>query len=203
MTPIPAHTVTEALHWRYATKKSRPREEDPLPPPGRSLEQALALPVVVRELSPGSSSSSGIRRPARSSPPRRTGSASLVDCSHFVVFAGRTNLYFKDADSYVARIAEVRGVQPEPEGIRRPHEGQRRADARGGSTRRVGGPPGVHRPRGIHDLGGVSRRRRLPDGGYRSPKFNEILGLAAQGLQRALRAPRATGRPTKSTPSTR
>ncbi len=112
MTPIPAHTVTEALHWRYATKKFDPAKKIPAAT-WDTLEQALVLSpssfglqpwkfVVVRDPATReklSAAAHGQRQP--------------VDCSHFVVFAGRTNLDSKDVDSYVARIAEVRGVSSE------------------------------------------------------------------------------------------
>lgn len=181
MTPIPAHTVTEALHWRYATKKFDPAKRIPAAT-WDTLEQALVLSpssfglqpwkfVVVRDPATReklSAAAHGQRQP--------------VDCSHFVVFAGRTNLDSKDVDSYVARIAEVRGVSSESlKGY---------ADHMKGSAEqmRAGGSLDAWAARQVYiALGEFMTSAALlgvdacPMEGIDPPKFNEILGLAAKG----------------------
>jgi nitroreductase len=112
MTPIAARTVTEALQWRYATKKFDASRTIP-PETWAALERALVLApssfglqpwkfVVVRDPATReklSGASWGQRQP--------------LDCSHFVVFAGRKGYDAKDLERFIERAAEVRGVGKE------------------------------------------------------------------------------------------
>jgi nitroreductase len=112
MTTVPTKAVIDALHWRYATKKFEPAKRIPAGA-WEALEHALVLSPSSFGLQPWkfiivqdpatreklSAASYGQRQP--------------VDCSHFVVFAGHTKLDSKYVDTYVARIAEVRGVHKE------------------------------------------------------------------------------------------
>jgi nitroreductase len=109
---IPAKTLTDALRWRYATKKFDPSRKIPAET-WAALEQALLLApssyglqpwkfVVVHDKATKeklSAAAHGQRQPA--------------DCSHFVVFAGRVGLSAEDVDRFIARTAEVRGVPME------------------------------------------------------------------------------------------
>jgi nitroreductase len=110
MHSVPASSVIEALHWRYATKKFDPHRAIPADT-WSALEEALVLApssyglqpwkfFVVRDASTRtrlSAASHGQRQP--------------IDCSHFVVFACRKDLGAGDVDRFIARIAEVRGVE--------------------------------------------------------------------------------------------
>ena len=109
MTPISAKTVTDALQWRYATKKFDASRTIPAET-WAALERALVLApssfglqpwrfMVVRDPATRerlSAASWGQRQP--------------VECSHFVVFAGRRNYDAKDLEHFIERTAEVRGV---------------------------------------------------------------------------------------------
>lgn len=112
ITPISTKTLTDALHWRYATKKfdaTRTIPDDTW----AALEEALVLSpstfglqpwkfVVVRERATReklSAASHGQQQP--------------LECSHFVVFAGRKGLGAPDVDHYLARMSHVRGVPVE------------------------------------------------------------------------------------------
>jgi nitroreductase len=112
MTPVPTQTVTDALQWRYATKKFDATRTIPAET-WAALERALVLApssfglqpwrfVVVRDRATReklSAAAWGQRQP--------------VDCSHFVVFAGRKGYDAKDLEHFIARTAEVRGVAKE------------------------------------------------------------------------------------------
>jgi nitroreductase len=112
ITPIPTKTLTEALHWRYATKKFDPTRTIP-EATWAALEEALVLSpssfglqpwkfIVVREKATREKLSAASH-----------GQTQPIDCSHFVVFAGRKGLGAPDVDHYLARISQVRGVPVE------------------------------------------------------------------------------------------
>jgi nitroreductase len=181
MTPIPSQTVTEALHWRYATKKFDPTKRIPADT-WAALEQALVLSPSSFGLQPWKFVV--VQDPATRE--RLSGAAhgqrQPVDCSHFVVFAGRTNLGAKDVDSYVARIAEVRGV---PKDSLKGY-----GDIMKGSAEqmRTAGHLDAWAARQVYiALGEFMTSAALlgvdacPMEGIEPPKFNEILGLAAKG----------------------
>jgi len=112
MTPVPTQTVTAALSWRYATKKFDATRTIPAET-WAALERALVLApssfglqpwrfVVVRDRATReklSAAAWGQRQP--------------IDCSHFVVFAGRKGYDAKDLEHFVERTAAVRGVSKE------------------------------------------------------------------------------------------
>ena len=112
MTPVSAKTVIDALQWRYATKKFDATRTIPAET-WAALERALVLApssfglqpwrfVVVRDKATReklSAAAWGQRQP--------------IDCSHFVVFAGRKGYDAKDLEHFIERTAEVRGVPKE------------------------------------------------------------------------------------------
>jgi nitroreductase len=112
MTPVSTKTVTDALQWRYATKKFDATRTIPAET-WAALERALVLApssfglqpwrfVVVRDKQTReklSAAAWGQRQP--------------IDCSHFVVFAGRKGYDAKDLEHFIERTAEVRGVAKE------------------------------------------------------------------------------------------
>ncbi|HEY1792340.1 MAG TPA: NAD(P)H-dependent oxidoreductase [Opitutaceae bacterium] len=106
--PIPDRTLTEALHWRYATKKFDPSRRIPAGT-WEALEESLVLSPSSYGLQPWrfvEVGDPGVR--ARLSAAAR-GQRQPVDSSHFVVFAVRRNLSDADVDRYIGRVAEVRG----------------------------------------------------------------------------------------------
>jgi len=181
MTPIPTQTVTEALHWRYATKKFDPAKKIPAPT-WAALEQALVLSPSSFGLQPWKFVVVEDKATREKLSAAAHGQRQPVDCSHFVVFAGRTNLSSKDVDSYVARIAEVRGVSKDSlKGY---------GDVMKGSAEqmRTGGHLDAWAARQVYiALGEFMTSAALlgvdacPMEGIEPPKFNEILGLAAMG----------------------
>jgi nitroreductase len=110
--PISTKTLSEALHWRYATKKFDAERKIP-EETWAALEEALVLSPSTFGIQPWkfivvtdhatreklSAAAHGQRQP--------------LDCSHFVVFAVRKNYGLEDIDRYWSRAAEVRGVPRE------------------------------------------------------------------------------------------
>lgn len=109
MTSVSPKTVTDALNWRYATKKFDPTRKIPAET-WTALEKSLVLApssfglqpwkfIVVQDPATReklSAAAWGQRQP--------------VDCSHFVVFAARKGYGINDLELFLDRTAEVRGV---------------------------------------------------------------------------------------------
>jgi|HubBroStandDraft_1064217.scaffolds.fasta_scaffold323158_2 nitroreductase len=181
ITPVQPRTVIEALHWRYATKKFDASRKIP-DATWAALEEALVLApssyglqpwkfIVVRDPATRerlSAASWGQRQP--------------VDCSHFVVFAGRKNYDARDLERYIARIAEVRGATKES------LKGYADVIAGGTEKARQGGYLDMWLSRQVYiALGQFMASAALlgvdtcPMEGIEPPKYDEILGLTAMG----------------------
>ncbi len=181
MTPVPTQTLTDALHWRYATKKFDAARKIPAAT-WAALEQALVLApssfglqpwkfVVVQDAATKerlSAAARGQRQPA--------------DCSHLVVFAGRKGMDAADVERYIARIAEVRGVTVESLKAYRDNMVGFVENARKGGTIDAWCARQVYIAFGVFmasaALLGVDA---CPMEGIDPAKFDEILGLAAKG----------------------
>jgi nitroreductase len=109
---IPARELLQALHWRYATKNFDPNR--PLPAETwNALQDALVLTASSFGLQPYRFLV--VNDPAVRARllPHAWNQRQVVDASHFIVFAARTEVTGADLDRYMARIAEVRGVTVE------------------------------------------------------------------------------------------
>src|SRR5208283_3280789 len=107
-TTLQPEQLINQLNWRYATKQFDPQrkisDRD-----WRALEQALLLTPSSFGLQPWTFIV--VKDPAVRA---RLGTVSwgqsqIIDASHLVVFASRTNLGEGDLDEYLQRVAEVRG----------------------------------------------------------------------------------------------
>jgi nitroreductase len=182
MTPVSPATVTEALHWRYATKKFDAARKIPAPL-WAALEESLILApssyglqpwhfVVVQDAATKeklSAAAYGQKQP--------------VECSHLVVFAVRKNFSPADVDRFIDRIAEVRGAPKDSlKGYRDIMVGTVESLAKSGivdawCSRQV-----------YIALGGLMTAAALlgvdacPMEGLMPAKFDEILGLPAKGF---------------------
>jgi nitroreductase len=108
---ISIDAVLAALHWRYATKKFDPSRKLSAEEWDK-LEQALILSPSSYGLQPYRFivvTDPVLRQTLRS---HAHGQPQITDSSHLVVFAARTDITAEDIDLYMARIAEVRGVEP-------------------------------------------------------------------------------------------
>lgn len=181
--PISNDALLAQLNWRYATKKFDPArkiaEAD-----WAALEQALILTPTSYGLQPYKFLV--LTDPALRAllVPASWGQTQPVDCSHYVVFAARAGNTEADVDRYLARMAEVRGVA---------------AEALGGFKKILMGDV-VHGARGQAALEWAARQAYIalgnfmtaaalvgvdtcPMEGFEPPRYDEILGLPAQGFR--------------------
>ena len=181
MTPTSARSVTDALNWRYATKKFDASKKIP-EGTWSALEQALVLSPSTMGLQPWKFivvQDPAVRQRLSAA---SWGQSQPVDCSHFVVFAGRKGLDTTDIERHLARTAEVRGTTRESlQGF---------AETLHGGTKK-------QREAGILDFwmahqvyialgmfitaASVLGIDTCPMEGFEPAKYNEILGLSAMG----------------------
>ncbi len=108
-TTIGPEQLISQLNWRYATKQFDPRrkisDHD-----WAALEEALLLTPSSFGLQPWTFIV--VKDPAVRAKllPASWGQSQIVDASHLVVFASKTNLGESDLDALLKRIGEVRGV---------------------------------------------------------------------------------------------
>jgi nitroreductase len=181
MTYVPAKTVTDALHWRYATKKFDPARTIP-EETWAALEQALVLSpssfgfqpwkfVVVQDRATReklAGASYGQRHP--------------LDCSHFVVFSARKNLGEADINKYLDRTVQVRGVPRESlKGLAQVMTGSTDAARRDGSLDHWMARQVYIALGGFMTAAALLQVDACPMEGIEPAKFDEILGLTALG----------------------
>jgi nitroreductase len=112
MTPISPELLRERLEWRYATKQFDPNRKIG-PEIWAALEDALVLTASSGGLQPWAfmvitdhSLRAKLQAVSYNQP-------QIVDASHLVVFASKTDVTEADVDAHVARTAELRGVKPD------------------------------------------------------------------------------------------
>lgn len=112
MSAISSDNLLSALQWRYAVKKFDPTRKL-TDAQWATLEQALILSPSSFGLQPWKFvviTDAAIRKQLTAA---SWGQTQISDCSHLVVFAGRTSVTVKDIDTFVAQICAVRGASKE------------------------------------------------------------------------------------------
>ena len=181
MTPILPGTLIDALKWRYATQKFDP-DKKISEPAWAALEESLVLAPSSFGLQPWKFAV--VQDPAI----RETISAASwgqrqpITCSHFVVFALRKNLDADHVDRHIERIVEVRG------GAKEAHQRLRDIMVRSADEARRSGSLDGWMARQVYiALGQFMTAAALlaidtcPMEGLQPDRYDEILGLAAQG----------------------
>jgi nitroreductase len=100
--------LTDALHWRYATKKFDASKTIP-PSIWEALEAALVLTPSSFGLQPWRFIVVTHQEVKNALVPVSWGQTQPSECSHHVVFAARTSLGASEVEHYLRRIVEVRG----------------------------------------------------------------------------------------------
>ena len=110
--PVSRDTLLNQLRWRYATKQFDPKRRIS-DVDWRALEEALLLTPSSFGLQPWKFVV--VTDPATKEKlvPLSWGQRQLADASHVVVFAVRKDLSLADADRYLAHMAAVRGITVE------------------------------------------------------------------------------------------
>jgi nitroreductase len=180
-TSISTTTLTDALHWRYATKRFDAAKKIP-DATWEALEQSLVLTpssaglqpwrfIVVRDQDTRQKLSAAAH-----------GQPQPLECSHFVVFAGRKGFDETDIEKFFERIAEVRSVPKDS------LKGYREMVTGSVGRARAGGYLDTWMSRQVYiALGEFMTSAALlgvdtcPMEGIEADKFDEILGLKALG----------------------
>lgn len=180
--PASPDDVLAALRWRYATKAFDPaRTIDPAT--WAALEQAAVLAPSSYGLQPWRFvvvTDPAVRKQLH---PVSWNQPQIVDASHLVVFAAKNPPTPADVDRHVARTAEVRGMPAAGlDGLRQMMLGSlarmTAAEAQAWATRQCYIALGVF----------LSAAAQLgvdacPMEGFQPDKYDEILGLTAEGLK--------------------
>jgi nitroreductase len=181
-TPIAHSQLLGALNWRYATKVFDSHRQIPADV-WAVLEESLVLSASAFGLQPYRFLI--INDPATRAKlmPHAWGQRQVVDASHFVVFAARTDMTEDEIDALINRMAKVRGVPTESlAGYRRMMTSILLSDG--------------FKPIAPHwtanqaylALGNLLTSAALlgidtcPMEGFARDPFNQVLGLPAQGL---------------------
>jgi nitroreductase len=181
MKPITADTLLEALNWRYATKKFDPTKKIPADT-WATLEQALVLAPSSFGLQPWKFIV--VQDPAtrQKLSAASYGQTQPVECSHYVVFTVRKNLGADHVDHYLDRMVEVRG------GTKDALKGYRDVMLGSLEKARAGGYLDAWQTHQVYIALGLFMASAAllgvdacPMEGIEPPKYDEILGLAAQG----------------------
>lgn len=181
MNPIPSSDLLGALQWRYATKKFDAARKIPAAT-WSALEEALVLAPSSYGLQPWKFvvvQDPEVRQRLSAASWKQT---QPVDCSHFVVFAFRQNLGAGDVDRHIGRVVEVRGGPAEK------HKAFRDMLVSALDGARGAGRLDLWQSRQVYiALGQFMAAAALlgvdtcPMEGIEPPKYDEILGLSAQG----------------------
>ncbi|HSI34800.1 MAG TPA: NAD(P)H-dependent oxidoreductase [Tepidisphaeraceae bacterium] len=177
-------TIARQLRWRYATKKFDPARKVS-DTDFETVKQALALAPSAYGLSPWRFvvvNDPAVRAHLRAA---AYGQAQLTDASHVVVLAGRKGLDAAYVDKFIARVAEVRGATP--------------TALKGYRDMMVGFVDGLRTAKGDAAVDAWAARQvyialgqgletaallgldACPMEGFDAAKFDQILGLDAQG----------------------
>ena len=172
--------VVARMEWRYATK-----EFDPAKPVSAddwaSLEQALVLAPSSFGLQPWRFIVVTDQATKAWLLPASWNQAQIVDASHVVVFATRTELVDADIDDYIARISEVRGLTIESQaGYRRMMAGYL-LPRDTGFIREWGAKQTYIALGTLMTAAAMIGVDVCPIEGFDPAKYDEILGLTAQG----------------------
>ncbi len=109
MTLVSSKTVTAALEWRYATQEFDPARKIPAGT-WEALERSLVLAPSTFGLQPWKFIMVADPSKREMLSAAAWGQRQPVDCSHFVVFAGRKDYGAEDIERLMERTAKVRGV---------------------------------------------------------------------------------------------
>lgn len=182
MKTIAPEQLLEQLNWRYATKQFDASRKIP-------AEQWAALEGALH-LSPSSFGMQQWAFVVVEDPALREqlkaaswGQPQITDASHMVVFAAKKEVTEKDVDTYMQRIAEVRGVSPaDLSGFRDMVAGMvlqgKTEDERAvWTSRQVYIPIGV-----LLTSAALMGLDACPMEGFNAAEYDRILGLGEKGL---------------------
>jgi nitroreductase len=179
---IDRHQLIDQLNWRYATKQYDPTRRISVQD-WATLEEALVLTPSSAGLQPWTFfviDDPNVRAKLLLA---SYGQPQIVDASHLVVFATKTNYSPADVDAHIQQAARVRGVEVESlEGLRAMAlrsviQGMTDVERRNWAANQT-----------FIALGNLLTSAALlgidatPMGGFEKCRYDDILGLKARGL---------------------
>lgn len=187
--PISAEELLKVQNWRYATKQFDAQKTIPAAT-WRALEQTLVLSPSSYGLQPWKFIVITDKALREKLVAHTWNQRQVADASHLVVFAVKKKISAADVDAWIARMADVQGVPEE-----------KLAGYRDMMVRDV-----VDGPRGKWSEEWAARQAFIalgnfmtsaaflgvdtcPMEGFLAEKYDEVLGLAAQGLTAAVLCP--------------
>lgn len=189
MTPIAASQLLEALEWRYATKMFDPQKKIPAET-WEALETSLVLTPSSYGLQPWKFlvvTDAAVREELVAHAWRQR---QVADCSHLVVMCIKKVLLEEDVDKFIHRMVEVRGGSAEALGKLKKVilgdvvTGERSKYVTEWAARQAYIALGQFMASCA--LLGVDT---CPMEGFLAQKFDEVLGLEAEGLTTAVLCP--------------
>ena len=186
---LSADAILAALHWRYAVKKfdpARKLSDDQW----AKLEQTLLLSASSYGLQPYKFlvvQDPALRAQLR---PAAYGQSQITDCSHLVVFAARLDVTDGDVEHYLARISEVRGVErAHLEGFAKVIKGDVVNGPRHAVIQEWCARQAYIALGNLLTVAALASIDTCAMEGFDTGKFDEILGLTAQGYRAVVLAP--------------
>lgn len=179
---IDRHQLINQLNWRYATKQYDPTRKIPAQD-WAALEEAIVLTPSGMGLQPWTAQVVDDTEVRAELLLASYGQPQVVDASHLVVFATKTNYSEADLDAYIRQMAKVRQVSPQSlDGLRNMAlrsvvQGLNEAERRSWAVNQT-----------YIALGNLVTSAALlgidatPMEGFEKSKYDEILGLKARGL---------------------
>lgn len=180
---LSADAVLAALHWRYATKKfdpARQLSDDQW----QKLEAVLLLSASSYGLQPYKFLV--VRDPALRAQllPLSYGQKQVADCSHLVVFAARLDVTEENVERYMARISEVRGVErAHLEGFAKVIKGDIVNGLRHAVIQEWCARQAYIALGNLMTVAALESIDVCPMEGFDTAKYDELLGLRAQGFR--------------------
>lgn len=182
MKTIAPEQLLEQLNWRYATKQFDPSRKIPADQ-WAALEEAIHLAPSSLGMQPWAFVV--VENPALRAELKTAswGQPQITDASHLVVFTAKKDITEEDVDTYMQRIAEVRGVAPaDLSGFRDMVSGSV-LQGKDSATRAVWISRQVYIPIGVLlTSAALMGLDACPMEGINPAEYDRILGLEEKGL---------------------
>ncbi len=186
---LPADAALAALHWRYATKKFDPTKRLSAEEWAK-FEQALTLAPSSYGLQPYKFvvvSDQALKDKLKAV---SYGQGQVADCSHVVVFAARTDLTEADVDHYLERVSQVRGTDLDhlKNGFGKVIKGDVVQGPRHAMVKEWCARQAYIALGQLMTFAALTSVDICPMEGFENDKFDDILGLTAQGYRAVVMA---------------
>ena len=187
---LSADAALAALHWRYATKKFDSTRKLSAEEWAR-FEQALVLSPSSYGLQPYKFVVVTDQALKDRLKEVSYGQGQVADCSHLVVFAARTNLTEADVDHYLERVSQVRGTSFEQlkNGFGKVIKGDVIQGPRHAMVKEWCARQAYIALGELMTFAALVSVDICPMEGFDTDKYDEILGLTAQGYRAVVLAP--------------